>query len=256
MPTTTSCRPHLGVQADGGRRFEYNPRVLDIVRAASRAARSTIAAACRWRPTIRASSPTRGQAYAALGVSLDRHVSRCRPSGAIRWAAAAFHLLGDARTRVNWSAPNTSYVERDAEDRLRGFDDRATTVQTSDAAGRPMLTIRRDYRDLVPLLRHRYEPDNPRVAALRDQPRDVRLTIDAGCSFASPRSSRRTRRRPAARRRRSCSIPIPASCWRARAIRGRRSSFGRRRGDAEGAATRCWIARDTASIRRVRRSSW
>ena len=25
-------RPHLGVQADGGRRFEYNPRLLDIVR--------------------------------------------------------------------------------------------------------------------------------------------------------------------------------------------------------------------------------
>ena len=25
-------RPHLGVQADGGRRFEYNPRVLDVVR--------------------------------------------------------------------------------------------------------------------------------------------------------------------------------------------------------------------------------
>src|SRR5204863_9526531 len=27
-----AVRPHLGVQADGGRRFEYNPRVLDIVR--------------------------------------------------------------------------------------------------------------------------------------------------------------------------------------------------------------------------------
>jgi hypothetical protein len=25
-------KPHLGVQADGGRRYEYNPRVLDVVR--------------------------------------------------------------------------------------------------------------------------------------------------------------------------------------------------------------------------------
>ena len=25
-------RAHLGIQADGGQRFEYNPRVLDIVR--------------------------------------------------------------------------------------------------------------------------------------------------------------------------------------------------------------------------------
>ena len=43
-----------------------------------------------------------------------------------------------------------------------------------------MLTIRRDYRDLVPLLRHRHEPDHPAVAALRRQANDVRLTVDAG----------------------------------------------------------------------------
>ena len=43
-----------------------------------------------------------------------------------------------------------------------------------------MWTIRRDYRDLVPLLRHRYEPDHPAVVALRRQAHDVRLTIDAG----------------------------------------------------------------------------
>ena len=45
-------RPHLGVQADGGRRFEYNPRILDIV---TRIPRGTIydRAGCRWRPRIR-----------------------------------------------------------------------------------------------------------------------------------------------------------------------------------------------------------
>jgi peptidoglycan glycosyltransferase len=43
-----------------------------------------------------------------------------------------------------------------------------------------MWTIRRDYRDLVPLLRHRHEPDHPAVVALRRQAHDVRLTIDAG----------------------------------------------------------------------------
>ena len=25
-------KPHLGIQADGGRRYAYNPRVLDLVR--------------------------------------------------------------------------------------------------------------------------------------------------------------------------------------------------------------------------------
>jgi cell division protein FtsI/penicillin-binding protein 2 len=88
-------------------------------------------------------------------------------------------VLGDARTHVNWSAPNTSYVERDAEDRLRGFADHASTVQTTDTAGRPMLTTRRDYREIVPALRHRYEPNSAAFARLRNRPRDVRLTIDA-----------------------------------------------------------------------------
>jgi hypothetical protein len=100
---------------------------------------------------------------------------RCYPLG-----GRAFHLLGDERTRVNWSAPKTSYVERDSENRLRGFDDRAATTQTRDTSGRAMWTIRRDYRDLVPLLRHRYEPDHPAVVALHRQAHDVRLTIDAG----------------------------------------------------------------------------
>jgi hypothetical protein len=46
-----------------------------------------------------------------------------------------------------------------------------------------MWTIRRDYRDLVPLLRHRHEPDHPAVVALRRQAHDVRLTLDAGFQF-------------------------------------------------------------------------
>jgi hypothetical protein len=119
------------------------------------------------------------QGYQRLGVSLEKMCptpsERCYPLG-----GRAFHLLGDERTRVNWSAANTSYVERDSENRLRGFDDRAATTQTSDTSGRAMWTIRRDYRDLVPLLRHRYEPDHPAVVALHRQAHDVRLTIDAG----------------------------------------------------------------------------
>jgi peptidoglycan glycosyltransferase len=118
------------------------------------------------------------QAYARLGVSIAEACpnagERCYPLG-----GRAFHVLGDARTHINWTAPNTSYVERDAEDRLRGFDDHASTVHTTDAAGRPMLTIRRDYGEIVPALRHRYDPSHAAFARLRNRPRDVRLTIDA-----------------------------------------------------------------------------
>jgi cell division protein FtsW (lipid II flippase) len=171
------ARPHLGVQADGGRRFEYNPRVLDMLRLVPRGTiydRQGLPLATDDAGVIASARQT----YAKLGVSIAAACpntgERCYPLG-----GRAFHLLGDARTRINWSAPNTSYVERDAEDRLRGFDDHASTVHTTDAAGRPMLTIRRDYRAIVPALRHRYDPSHAAFAQLRDQPRDVRLTIDA-----------------------------------------------------------------------------
>jgi cell division protein FtsW (lipid II flippase) len=174
-------KPHLGVQADGGRRYAYNPRVLDLVRQLPRGTvydRRGLPLATEDRAVIDAAR----QAYQRLGVSLDRTCAglpeRCYPLG-----GRAFHLLGDERTRLNWSAPNTSYVDRDSENRLRGFDDRATTMQTSDSSGRPMWTVRRDYRDLVPLLRHRYEPDHPAVVGLRRQANDVRLTLDAGLQF-------------------------------------------------------------------------
>jgi cell division protein FtsW (lipid II flippase) len=171
-------RPHLGVQGDGGRRYTYNPRVIDIVKLLPRGTvfdRTGLPLATEDPRVVAAAR----QAYQRLGVSLDRMCpdpsERCYPLG-----GRAFHLLGDQRTRLNWTAPNTSYVERDSENRLRGFDDRATATQTIDSTGRPMLTVRRDYRELVPLLRHRHEPDHPAIATLRHPTHDLRLTIDAG----------------------------------------------------------------------------
>ena len=148
-PTTYVVKPHLGVQADGGRRFEYNPRVLDLIR---RLPRGTIydRQGLRSRPTIRGQSLP--HAPGVRSARRSRSASACPESGRTVLSARrpAFHVLGDVRSRVNWSAPNTSYVERDAEDRLRGFDDHASTVQTTDSSGQPMSTLRRDYRDLVP----------------------------------------------------------------------------------------------------------
>jgi cell division protein FtsW (lipid II flippase) len=170
-------KPHLGVQADGGRRFEYNPRVLDLVRELPRGTifdrRGLPLATDDARVLERATKD-----YEALGISIASACpnpgDRCYPLG-----GKAFHVLGDARTRSNWTATNTSYVERDADQRLRGFDDHATTLKTEDRDGRPMYAIHRDYRELVPVLRHRRQPDHPAVVAFRSRPRDVRLTIDA-----------------------------------------------------------------------------
>jgi cell division protein FtsI/penicillin-binding protein 2 len=39
--------------------------------------------------------------------------------------------------------------------------------------------VRYDYRELVPLLLHRYEPESPEVRRVLDRPRNVRMSIDA-----------------------------------------------------------------------------
>jgi cell division protein FtsW (lipid II flippase) len=171
-----AVRAHLSLQADGVRRFQYNPRLVDIVRQIPRGTiydrRGVPLATDNRNVILRARSE-----YARIGVSVDaacrNQAARCYPL-----AGKAFHVLGDSGSRMNWSASNTSYVERDAEDRLRGFDDRATVVHTRNASGASS-TVRRDYHDLLPLLRHRYEPEHPDVRAFLNRSRDVRLTIDA-----------------------------------------------------------------------------
>jgi len=174
-------RAHLGMQGDGGRRFEYNPRLVDVVRQLPRGTiydRRSVPLASDDRAALTKATQT----YQRLGVSIadvcPHPDERCYPLG-----GRAFHVLGDARTRVNWSAPNTSYVERDAEDRLRGFNDHATVIATTDASGRTMTTLRRDFRDILPAFRHRRQPNHSAVAALRNKPRDVTLTIDAAFQF-------------------------------------------------------------------------
>ena len=171
-------KPHLGPQADGVLRYQYNQRVLDVVGLIPRGTvydrRGLPLATGDDAVALRARDE-----YRKHGIEIDTACAvpikeRCYPLG-----GAAFHLLGDARSRRNWTASNTSYIERDAQTRLRGFNDRAITVQSRDVSGRTVSTTRRDYREVIPLLRHRYEPDHSEVKTLLDRPRDLTLTIDA-----------------------------------------------------------------------------
>ena len=170
-------RSHLGVQGDGMRRFQDNPRVLDLVRRIPRGSivdRNGLVMATDDRALASASAP----AYAKVGIAIDSVCAqpgeRCYPLG-----GRAFHLLGDAATRRNWSASNTSFVERDDESALRGFDDHAAVVPVAEPDGTAGTALRRDYRDLVPLLRNRYDPDDPAVKRVMETRREVALTIDA-----------------------------------------------------------------------------
>ena len=169
-------RPHLSLQADGVARYQYNPRVTDLVRALPRG--SVFDRAGRvlatGDPQLARQARTTFQKYGVTpnGTCVEP-VARCYPLG-----GAGFHLLGDASSRENWSASNSSYLERDADARLRGFDDHAAAVQSTDEAGRPVPTVRRDYQALVPLLRNRHQPDSDSATAFLERNRDVRTTID------------------------------------------------------------------------------
>ena len=166
------ARPHLGLQADGMRRYQYNPRVLDLVRRIPRGS-DRRSQGPRARDRRCAISRERRRRYTRASGS------RSNPSCADPWrrcyplGGRAFHLLGDATTRRNWSAINTSFVERDSESALRGFDDHQTVISVVDADGTAVRRrLRRDYRDLVPLLRHRQEPDHPAMKAAMNPHRE------------------------------------------------------------------------------------
>src|SRR5262249_35814922 len=103
-----AVKPHLSLQADGGRRYQYNQRVLDVARLIPRGtiydhaglplATSSAAVALKARKDY-------GNAGISLDLTCTEPFERCYPLG-----GTTFHLLGDALARTNWTASNTSYV--------------------------------------------------------------------------------------------------------------------------------------------------
>lgn len=168
----------LVTQADGERRYEYNPRFQEIMREIPKGSiydRNGLPLATSHWEELEAHRAE----YARLAIDIDRacprNENRHYPLGGL-----TFDLLGDLRTRARWGASNTSFVERDYATRLRGYDDRAMLVEVKNPrTGKTERLVRYDYRELVPLLRHRYEPDSPEVRRVLDRPRDVRMSIDA-----------------------------------------------------------------------------
>ncbi len=168
----------LVVQADGARRYQYNPRFQEVMRDIPKGTiydRSGLPLATSdWAELEKHRAD-----YKQLGIDIDeacpRGESRHYPLGGL-----TFDLLGDLRTRLRWAASNTSFVERDSARRLRGYDDRPSLVDVKNPkTGKVERVIRYDYRELVPLLRHRDEPQNPAVRKILDRTRDVHMSIDA-----------------------------------------------------------------------------
>ena len=168
----------LVTQADGARRYQYNPRLQEVMRDIPKGTiydrNGLPLATSDWDLLEKHRAD-----YQALGIDIDkacpRGESRHYPFGGLM-----FDLLGDLRTRERWGATNTSFVERDEARRLRGYDDRPTLVEVKNPkTGKMDKVLRYDYRELVPLLRHRNDPQNPEVRKVLDRPRDVNMSIDA-----------------------------------------------------------------------------
>jgi cell division protein FtsI/penicillin-binding protein 2 len=168
----------LTEQADGGYRFQYNPR---LVAAAKLMPRGTIYD--RNGLALATSRPEETQAaaarYLAAGIHspepCSRDTARCYPLGGV-----AFHVVGDATYQTNWAARNSSFLERDSDATLKGFDDQAQVVEVRNRrTGAIERTIKRDYRDLLPLIKSRHRPNDPAVQALLTRDRSVHSSIDA-----------------------------------------------------------------------------
>ena len=168
----------LVVEADGARRFEYNPRFQEVMRGIPKGAiydrNGLPLATSDW-----AELEKHRAEYAALSIDIDRACSRT-DSRHYPFGGLMFDLLGDLRTRTRWGASNTAFIERDFARRLRGYDDRPTLVDVKNPkTGAVERVIRYDYRELVPLVRHRYDPSSPEVRRVLERPRDIHTSIDA-----------------------------------------------------------------------------
>jgi cell division protein FtsW (lipid II flippase)/cell division protein FtsI/penicillin-binding protein 2 len=168
----------LTEQADGGYRFEYNPRLLTAARTLTRGTiydRNGLPLATSRSDETAALSATYENAGGVAVSDCAPPSSRCYPLGGL-----AFHLIGDWTHQTNWAARNSSYLERDNDARLKGYDDRAQLVEVvNPRTGRRGQALRRDLGALLPLVRQRYRPGSRAVVAIRSQPRDVKTTLDA-----------------------------------------------------------------------------
>jgi len=183
---TYLTRGAVVLQGDGVRRVQYNPRLAAI---AATIPRGSIVD--RAGVLLASSDPEeierQREQLVKLGAAAD-DLAGAAPDRRTRvypFGGRTFHLLGDLRNRVNWTARNTSFAERDARVRLQGYDDYAGVIRVRQPDGTEAPQVVVDYRDLVPLLRHRYEPDQPEVQKILARDRTVRLTVDVRLELAA-----------------------------------------------------------------------
>ncbi len=172
----------LAIQGDGSIRYQYNPRILEVVREIPRGSildRSGLPlATSRWEELEKYR-----KRYEELGVDIDETCSRSDkrhyPFAKSKFGGSLYHLLGDIRYPLRWNAADTSYVERDSSNQLQGFDDKEKRIQVKDPRSGALVSVEtHDYHELIPLIRNRYNKDADAAKQILNRNHDVRLTID------------------------------------------------------------------------------
>jgi cell division protein FtsW (lipid II flippase) len=169
-----AVRPTLVEQGDGVARYQYNPRLIAAARQIPRGTifdRNGLALATG---DAAVAEPMAAKLRAA-GVS----TAPCPPAPARCYPlrGGAFHLLGDLNDQINWNAPNASFLERDQNAILQGFDDHVRTVERHVRGERQMVVLR-DYSALLPLVRHKGNAGDRDVRRLLTRSRDVTSSVD------------------------------------------------------------------------------
>jgi hypothetical protein len=168
----------LVLQADGMRRFQYNPRFLDAI---ERIPKGSIydrnglpLATSDWNELEKHRAE-----YRELGIDIDAACSRTEfrhyPFGGL-----LFDLLGDLAHAHHAGPPPT----RPSSSAIRPAACAVSTtvpplVDVKEPSGAMERVIRYDYRELVPLIRHHFDPRDPAVRRVLDRPRDVHASVDA-----------------------------------------------------------------------------
>ena len=177
---------------------------------------STTATAWCWRPAGRRRSRRSTPPIGRRGWT-GRRRARLPMRAAIRWAACCSACSATGNDQTNWAARNASYVERDSDATLKGFDDRQRVVDVvNPRTGARERTIKRDYGELLPLVRHGFASGRARGARTADAAarRSHRRSTPA-CRCASPAALRTgiERGRPHARRGGRARRGDAARCW-------------------------------------------
>jgi cell division protein FtsI/penicillin-binding protein 2/cell division protein FtsW (lipid II flippase) len=147
---------------DGVKRAQHNPRLNSLAHEIQRGdildRNGILLATSDWNRV-----EERRADFEKLKIPVDQNVARLDgryyPLG-----QQTVQLLGDWRTGEDFHASNTSFIERDSNNKLQGYT---------------------NLDELAPMIRYRHAPGNAEIARLRNRDRNVRTSIDIRLQLAA-----------------------------------------------------------------------